>query len=181
MLRKGRGMRRILALLALTVLTPAAQATAISVSAGETVLFSFDFTNGEHHVLPPYPDMRVETGVLLESFHPGVDSCRYTFFGDVNGGAQGSSVGNCDIDEFESALEESGWLDGLLSISLTVTSGEIMVDPRAVAYSAFGVDGRPITPRMVPSVRFVPEPEALWTVLLGCSLLIVQHQRRRRA
>jgi hypothetical protein len=40
----------------------------------------------------------------------------------MNGCEQDSSIGSCGIATFESALEESGWLDGLLSIALTVIS-----------------------------------------------------------
>jgi hypothetical protein len=172
-------MNKSLVLLALAlVASPEAGATAIAVSAGQTVLFSFDFTKGSHYELPPYPDMRIETGVVLGSFDPGEDSCRYTFFGDVNGGSQGSSVGSCVIDVFESADEESGWLDGLLSIALTVISGEILVDPRAVAFSAIGVSGSAITPRIVPTVRFVAEPPSMWLAALALSLFCAHRLRR---
>ena len=173
-------MEKSLVLLALAlVASPEVRATTIAVSAGETVLFSFDFTKGSHAELPPYPDMRIETGVVLGSFDPGEDSCRYTFFGDVNGGSQGSSVGTCEVDEFERADEESGWLDGLFSMSLTVTSGEILVDPRAAAFSAFGPPGYAITPRIVPTVRFIAEPAGLWLMLLGMTLFCVPYLRRQ--
>jgi hypothetical protein len=173
-------MKKSLVLVALALVASVeARATAIAVSAGETVLFSFDFTKGSHYELPPYPDMRIETGLVLGSFDPGEDFCRYTFFGEVNGGSQGSSVGSCVVDVFESADEDSGWLDGLLSIALTVTLGEILVDPRAVAFSAFGIPGRAITPRIVPTVRFIAEPAGVWLGLMGLSLFGVQRLRRQ--
>src|SRR4030095_15786955 len=98
-------MKGVLAmLLGLAVLAPSeTYATPIAVSAGKTVFFSFDFTVPGSDPLPPYPDMRIETGLLLSSFDPAVDVCRYTYYGDVNGRDQGISIGgpsSCRIDEF---------------------------------------------------------------------------------
>jgi hypothetical protein len=63
-------MKRALAALAsiLVLAAPAVEATQIAVSAGDTVIFSFDFTAAGSVPPPPYPDMRVQTGLLWSSF-----------------------------------------------------------------------------------------------------------------
>jgi len=158
-----------------------AHATPITVTGGKTVIFSFDFTSDGVIPPPPYPDIRIQTGLLLSSFDPGVDDCRYTFFGDVNGVGQGSSVRSCAIDTFESAFDESGWLDGLFSISLTAISGSITVDPHAMAFDAFGLNGRPMTPGVRPGIRVVPEPWSIAVLLAGLATMVLFRARPVRA
>ena len=176
-------MKRILGpLMGLALLVASgAYATPITVTSGKTVIFSFDFTADGIIQAPPYPDMRIETGLLLSSFDPAVDDCRYRFFGEMNGVAPGSSVRSCAIDTFENSLEDSGWLDGMLSIALTVISGAITIDPQAIAYDAFGVNGRAITPGVRPSIRVVPEPWSLATLLAGLGLMLVLRRHGPRA
>ena len=167
--------------LALCAVHGGAHATPITVTGGKTVIFSFDFTADGGLPMPPYPDMRIQTGLLLLSFDPATDDCRYTFFGEMNGVAQGSSVRSCAIDTFENSLDESGWLDGMLSIALTVISGSITIDPRAIAYDAFGLNGHAITPGVRPSIRVVSEPWSIAVLLAGLGLMLLPRTRPARA
>ena len=178
--RRREGILGALIGLALLV-APGAYATPITVTGGKTVIFSFDFTADGIIQAPPYPDMRIETGLLLSSFDPAVDDCRYRFFGEMNGVAPGSSVRSCAVDTFENSLEESGWLDGMLSIALTVISGAITIDPQAIAYDAFGLNGRAITPGVRPSIRVVPEPWSIAVLLAGLGAMVLLRRGPVRA
>ena len=175
-------MKRVLAGLlgSLFLVAAAAEATPVTVAEGKTVIFSFDFTAAGSVPPPPYPDMRVQTGIVWSSFDVG-DVCRYTFYGDVGGHDPGTSIGACGIDTFESALEESGWLDGLLSIGLTMISGSLTLDPSAVAYDQFGINGQPLTGAIDSTPRVVAEPASLLLLALGLLPLLMTLMQRRAA
>ena len=128
-------------------------------------MFSFDFTALGSNA-PPYPAMRVDTGIDLWSVDPGGgDRCRYTLYRDGNAVNPDSSYVSCTILDFEMGSEESGWLDGVLSIALTVLDGSVTLDPHAIAVTALG-SGVPLTPRLVPRVRVVAEPPAALLLVL---------------
>jgi hypothetical protein len=141
-----------------------ARAGSVTVSGGDTVIFTFDFTRQGANT-PPYPAMRVDTGIDLRSLDD-LDRCRYTLYRDGNAIDPDSSIVACGILAFEAGEEASGWLDGLLSIALTVLEGSVTLNPHAIAFSAFGPDGKPLTPRMRPRLRIVDEPSALLLTLL---------------
>jgi hypothetical protein len=143
------------------------RAGAITVSEGETIVFTFDFTKLSG-AQPPYRDVRIYTGIDFASVDAGLDRCRYTLYRDGNAVDPDSSIVACGIDMFEGGTEDSGWLDGLLSLAITVLSGEITLDPHAIAFSAFGPHGYPITPRVMPRIRVIAEPaHAALFLLLG--------------
>jgi hypothetical protein len=147
-----------------------AHAGAITVSEGQTVIFSFDFT-GLSASQPPYPDMRVHTGIDLDSID-GDDRCRFTLYRDPDAVNADGSIVACGILTFEAGDEESGWLDGVLSIALTVLDGAVTLDPHARAFTAFGAHGEALTPRVLPRRRVVPEPPMpLPTLLVAAALL----------
>jgi hypothetical protein len=150
------GARAAAVVAALFLMATEVHAGAITVSEGDTVVFTFDFTQLSGSP-PPYPDMRIHTGLDFDSVDPGVDRCRYTLYRDGNGVDPDSSIVACGIDMFEGGDESLGWLDGVLSLALTVLAGEITLDPHAIAFSAFGPDGTAITPQVTPRIRIVTE------------------------
>jgi hypothetical protein len=156
-IRFSNGARIAAAVMALFFGATEVNASAINVSAGDTVVFTFDFTTLSS-ARPPYPDVRVYTGIDLDSIDSGIDRCRYTLYRDANAIDPDTSVVACGIGTFEGGTEDSGWLDGIFSIALTVLSGEVTLDPHAIAFSAFGPNGEPITPWVIPHVRIVAEP-----------------------
>jgi hypothetical protein len=155
----------------LSLASGAVSAGAITVSEGSTAVFTFDFTE-LRGAQPPYPDMRVNTGIDLASVDPDVDRCRFTFYRDGGGVNADHSVIQCGSGEFEFSNEDSGWLDGVFSMGVTVLSGAITLDPYAMAYTAFSPHGVPMTPRVDPRVRIIPEPAhaALLLVLAGLTV-----------
>jgi hypothetical protein len=158
------------ALAALLMLaSPGARAGAVTVSGGDTVVFTFDFSVLSSQQ-PPYPAVRVDTGIDLGTVDDH-DWCRYTLYRDGHAAGPDSSVVSCGILTFEAGTEDSGWLDGLLSIAITVLDGSVTLDPHASAFTAIGPDGQPLTPRLSPLVRVVHEPAASWLALIaGCAM-----------
>lgn len=163
---------------ALVLSASEATAGALTVSEGDTIVFTFDFTNISG-ARAPYPDVRIHTGVDLASIDSGSDHCRYTLYRDGNGVDPDSSIVACGIDSFESANEESGWLDGILSFALTVVSGEITLDPHAIAFSAFGANGEPITPWVIPRIWIVAEPLPVALMLMLAAAFMIARGRAR--
>ena len=148
-----------------------AHAGTITVSEGHTAIFTFDFT-GLSASQPPYPDMRVHTGIDLGSIDDDIDLCRYTLYRDGNAVNADSSIVACGILTFEAGEEDSGWLDGILSIALTVLEGAVTLDPHAMAFDAFGPNGGALTPRVLPRLRVVHEPPMLLPTLLIAAALL---------
>ena len=171
----GAGLAAAFATLSLACAV--ARAGAITVSEGDTVVFTFDFT-GLSAAQPPYPDVRVHTGIDLDSVDPGSDRCRFTLYRDGGGVSPDSSIVACGIGTFEGGSEESGWLDGVLSIAVTVLSGSITLDPHAMAFTAFGPGGVPLTPLLDPRLRIIDEP-AQGALLLALAGLAVRTGRVR--
>jgi hypothetical protein len=168
-MRVCRGARFVAVTAVLAFSAVEVSASAITVSEGDTIVFTFDFTKLSG-AQPPYPDVRIHTGIDFDSIDPGVDSCRYTLYRDGNAVDPDNSIVACGIDTFEGGTEDSGWLDGILSLAITVLSGEITLDPHAIAFSAFGPNGEPITPRVIPRIRVIAEPaHAALFLMLGAA------------
>jgi len=80
-------------------------AGAITLSEGDTAVFTFDFTRLSA-ALPPYPDVRVQTGIDLTTVDPGIDRCRFTLYRDGNAVNPDTSIVACGIGTFEGGNEE---------------------------------------------------------------------------
>ena len=169
--RSCTGTRLAAAFATLLLTSGVVGAGAITLSEGDTAVFTFDFT-GLSAAQPPYPDVRVQTGIDLATVDPGIDRCRFTLYRDGNAVNPDSSIVACGIGTFEGGNEESGWLDGVLSIAVTVLSGSITLDPHAMAFTAFGPKGEPLTPRVYPRLRMIAEPAhaALLFILTGLAV-----------
>jgi hypothetical protein len=168
-------VKRVLWVLPLVLLfgmTRRADAAPIVVSAGDTLIFNFDFIASAVVPAPPYLQAEWDTGIDLTTVDAG-DTGSWTLFSELNG--TGTSFFTSDRADFF-ALNAPGLRDGIFSAVLTLTSGSITVDP--VAFGR-GRNSAIITDEIAPVlVQAVPEPATL--ALFGSGLAFIAMRRRRR-
>ncbi len=169
-----RGILRVLCVvLFLGVTAAAADASPITVSAGQTVIFNFDFA-AEGVVPPPlYPVMEFFANVDL-STDDASDNGTLKVFTDLNGGGIVAASATGSGVDLSTSTNNLGLTDGIFSATLTMTAGSITLDPYA-----FGADANltPLTPH-VSALQPVPEPATL--TLLGGGLAATALRRRFR-
>lgn len=167
-------MRRVLCVLPALLLCLAVrtEAAPITVSAGESVVFNFDFVAAGF--IPPTP-----AGI---SFYSNVDvsgALAPGNFGLWRGYSELDGGGTQIFGPFNAILHSTvlgdGAVDGLFSMTLSVIDGSLTVDP--VAYTWISNDTLGAGP-VAPVVAAVPEPATL--TLLGSGLCAAAWGRRRR-
>jgi hypothetical protein len=173
-------MKTILTLACMVLLAPAAQATPITVSAGDFVVFNFDLTNEN----PPPPYLRAGMDVQLSGLDfetppcSGPDNmCQPLDQGEWKLWTEPDGTG-INFDVFPGVNLNSVWNwpemnDGVFSATLQVTAGSITVDPIACGIAPDGT-GTSACPRVPPP----PAPEPA-TVTLMASAAVAAILRRR--
>ena len=147
-----------------------AHAAPIVVSAGDVLVFNFDFGASGVVPPPPYPLVQFDTSLGFGTLGPG-EFGLWTGFSELNGA--GSPIFGPFTANLTATLLPDG--DGVFSMVLSVVTGSFTVDP--VAYG-FG-NSVLLTNAVAPiGVTTVPEPATLALVTAGLATAAL---RRRRA
>jgi hypothetical protein len=139
------------ALVAGVLVSKMAVATPVTISAGESVVFNFDFVAQSISPPPPYDLVVVEPQIT--QYNSAVDSGAMNFYAGLNG--TGSAYGGCLDMSLGGTLCQgiwAGWDDGVFSVRITVTTGSVVVDPLAFAH------GAGLTPYVFPTIGVTLPP-----------------------
>ena len=158
-MRRAMDLYKTLALaVVLFFFSAKAVSAVLTVNAGETVIFNFDFAAAGATPGPPYTHMVVTTQLLNYDFGV-VDFGFWTWYPELNG------TGVVPVPQFDHhdlavggfGGGSSGYLDGVFSLVLELTSGSVTVDPFARGAA------QPLSPTIFPTVTIfqVPEPASL--------------------
>ena len=167
------------AVLSISLLSAPSFANPISVSAGNSVMFNFDFPAALPLISPPY-DTVTFTSDLVTPLNPPGSYGTWTFCTDIN---QGGICGNYPAETLTSTTFSTiGFTDGYFSASLSVTNGTLTVNPYAVGYI-----GSDQTDQIIPTIATngqgtgssnLPEPATASLFGLGLLSLVLTRSRR---
>lgn len=148
------------------------------VSAGETVVFNFDFR--EETPPPPYTSIVQSHFAIALSPGPILGAANLTLFSELNGqgyirGVSGSGITNHLCCSFDLASDPS-FMDGVFSVVLTISEGTWEVLRMAAA--AETASGQTVT---IDALELaIPEPSTVSLLGLAFSALLLQADRRAR-
>ena len=133
-------------------------------------VFTFDFRSLSA-AQPPYPDVRVHTGIDLESVDPGIDRCRFTLYRDGGGVSPDSSIVACGIGHSRAARGVG------LARRRALHCGHGLVRFHHAGSARHGIyrvrsTRCSLTPRLDPRLRIIDEPAqgSLLLVLAGLAV-----------
>jgi hypothetical protein len=156
-----------------------ANALPISATADNTYIFNFDFVVSAATPSPIYSDVHFHTGLDASTVDAG-DSGTWVFFGDP--GAGGAEIFSIVLNFSNITLSFPSLTDGIFSARLSMTSGSVIVDPRAIGESftalLTGVTN-PISVQIIQPTP-VPEPGTLALLSIGLGLLASLGLTRRK-
>ena len=148
----------LIALMTVTGFATAAEATPITVNAGDSLTFNFDATGLTP--APPYTAGILSTGLSQASLDAG-DVALYTLWADLNGTGALLDTSPAAL-ALQNLVFHPSTLDGVFSVTLNMTAGSMIVDPSAVFSSAAG--SLTVLPQQPPAVA---EPATLTLLGLG--------------
>ena len=159
-------------LILLSCALPRAEASPITVSAGETLTFNFDLSGAVPP--PPYDVVSFNTGLVAGSFTLGIDLGTWQGFTGLDGAGTlwtTASLNLSGVGTFDPGVIN----DGIFSMVLSVTAGSITIDP-----SANGNVGLLNTGPVAPLPRAIPEPATIALLGIGIAGLMLLRRREQR-
>jgi hypothetical protein len=153
----------------------AASTAVLTVNAGTTAIFNFDFVAAGATPAPPYTFNQVTTQML--NFDPAVDFGTWTWYPELDGNG---AVPIPQFDHHDLAVggfgggSTAGYADGIYSLVVEVTAGSITVDPFALG-SAGGQSAR-----ISPTATVVQAPEPGTVALFAIAVAGLGFAQRRR-
>jgi hypothetical protein len=157
-----------------------ANALPLTATADNTYIFNFDFVASAAVPSPTYSDLHFFTGLDFSTLGAG-DSGTWGFFGDP--GAGGAELFSIDLNFGNITLAIPSITDGIFSARLSMASGSVTLDPRAIGEDftslLTGVT-YPVSVQVTQPTN-VPEPGTLALLSLGLGLVGIFRLTRREA
>ena len=127
-------LRGIVVGLLLVGVARAAESAPITISAGETVIFNFDFAAAGVTPQPPYGFVQIELN------HTGCQGCgdvgTIDFFSELDG--TGTLWATFNLGQHLMGNSNAAWTDGIFSVQFTGTEGSMTADPVAAGFATSG-------------------------------------------
>jgi hypothetical protein len=159
-------------LILLSYALPQAEASPITVSAGETLTFNFDLSGAVPP--PPYDVVSFNTGLVIGSFDAGTDIGTWQGFTELDGAGTLWTTASLDLSGV-GTFDPGVINDGIFSVVLSVTAGSITIDPSANANV-----GPLNTGPVAPLPRSIPEPATIALLGIGLAGLVLRRRREHR-
>jgi hypothetical protein len=156
-------------------------ASAATVTAGQTLLFNVDIGA----FAPTLQEVFFRPN--LAGFDNLLDSGVWSFFAEAD--AQGTAAGTASAGLTQQSLTGAGFLDGIFSVVLQMTGGEIDIEPEVFGRVSIGngefaftpsvsVSGVLVNPPVEPPAG-VPEPGSLLLALMAAGSALATGRRRK--
>ena len=171
------GLRAVTIVLGITGTAAAAPVTAITLSAGDSATFNFDFVNGGVTPAPPYAEIILSGSYMdLDSG----DSGTLQFWSDLD--ASGTPFLTVNDPGLLPGLNFPNipfTNDGIFSMTIAITAGSLtLFDPAATGFDAEGTGTLVL---FGEQAQQVPEPATMMLLGLGVASVTMGRRRRRHS